>query len=356
MTSANQNYQSSSPYTEKEVILITGAGGFLGYAIAQALIREKGNQIILRSISRGNYQALEELGVKQFQGDISDLETIKTAIDGCHTVFHVAAKAGAWGKTKSYEDINVKGTQNIIDLCLQYGVKALIYTSSPSVVHDGEDIEGKNEEQLPYPTHFIADYPRTKALAEQLVLQVNQSKLLTVALRPHLIWGPGDQHLIPRIKERALRGRLKHLAYDKKVDSIYITDAAQAHICAWQALKNHPQSCAGKAYFISQGEPWKMGELINGILQAIGIQPVYQEISPTIAYFVGFCLEKLYTLLNIEKEPIMTRFIAEQLSTAHWFDITAAQRDLKFQPKYSIAEALEQLSIQNHSSKKEDRC
>jgi nucleoside-diphosphate-sugar epimerase len=162
--------------------------------------------------------------------------------------------------------------------------------------------------------------------------------------------------LIPRIKERARLGKLKHLAYDKLVDSVYITDAAQAHICAWQALKNHPQTCAGKAYFISQGEPWKMGDLINGILEAIGSKPVYQEISPKIAYFVGFCLEKIYTLLNIEKEPIMTRFIAEQLSTAHWFNITAAKRDLKYQPQYSIAEALEQLSLYEKSAKKENKC
>ncbi len=338
-----------------EKILITGAGGFLGFAIAKALVKTANQNYEIRSISRNTYACLDEIGVKQYQGDISQKESIRAAIKDCDVVFHVAAKAGAWGKKQSYEDINIKGTQNIIDLCLEYGIKRMVYTSSPSVVHAGGDIEGQDE-SLPYPDHFIAHYPRTKAIAEQLVLSSNSDQFAVTALRPHLIWGPGDHHLIPRIKERARLGKVKHLAYDKLVDSVYITDAAQAHICAWQALKNHPQTCAGKAYFISQGEPWKMGDLINGILEAIGSKPVYQEISPKIAYFVGFCLEKIYTLLNIEKEPIMTRFIAEQLSTAHWFNITAAKRDLKYQPQYSIAEALEQLSLYEKSAKKENKC
>ncbi len=332
---------------QPKCILVTGAGGFLGFEIAKQL-KALGHEV--RSFSRNRYPSLDAIAIPQYQGDLANIEDLRPAMQGCDVVFHVAAKAGAWGSTQSYEDINVKGTQNVIDLCLSLGITQLIYTSSPSVVHAGGDIEGLTEADLPYPDHYLADYPRTKAIAEKAVLSSHQRKLATVALRPHLIWGPGDQHLIPRIKQRAEKGKLKHLAFHKKVDSAYIVDAGYAHICAWQALTKTPEICGGKAYFISQGEPWAMGDLINGILGAIGIEPVYKEISPKIAYFIGFCLEKIYTLLKREDEPIMTRFVAEQLSTAHWFDISAAKKDLNYHPQYSIASALAELKKHRKSS------
>jgi nucleoside-diphosphate-sugar epimerase len=331
---------------QPKCILVTGAGGFLGFEIAKQL-KALGHEV--RSFSRNNYSSLDAIAVTQYQGDLANIEDLRPAMKGCDVVFHVAAKAGAWGSTQSYEEINVKGTQNVIDLCLSFGISQLIYTSSPSVVHAGGDIEGLTEADLPYPDHYLADYPRTKAMAEKAVLSSHQPKLATIALRPHLIWGPGDQHLIPRIKQRAEKGKLKHLAFHKKVDSTYIVDAGYAHVCAWQALTKTPEVCGGKAYFISQGEAWAMGDLINGILGAIGIEPVYKEISPKIAYFIGFCLEKIYTLLKREDEPIMTRFVAEQLSTAHWFDISAAKKDLNYHPQYSIASALAELKKHSQS-------
>ncbi len=341
----NQSINQSTEQPKR--ILVTGAGGFLGFEIAKQL-KALGHEV--QSFSRSRYPALEQLSIPQFQGDLANIDELKPAMMGCDVVFHVAAKAGAWGSTQSYEEINVKGTQNVVDLCLALGIHQLIYTSSPSVVHAGGDIEGLSEKDLPYPNHYLADYPRTKALAEKYVLSSNQSKLATVALRPHLIWGPGDQHLIPRIKQRAEKGKLKHLAFHKKVDSTYIVDAGYAHICAWRALTKNPEICGGKAYFISQGEPWCMGDLINGILGAIGIEPVYKEISPKIAYFIGFCLEKIYTLLKREDEPMMTRFVAEQLSTAHWFDISAAKNDLNYHPQYTITSALAELKKHSQPS------
>ena len=229
----------------------------------------------------------------------------------------------------------------VIDACRSAGVRKLIFTSSPSVVHSGGDIEG-GDESLPYSDHFLASYPRTKAASERLALEANDDTLAVTALRPHLIWGPGDRHLIPRILDRADRGKLRHLAPHKQVDSIYIEDAGRAHLNAYDALEVGA-TCAGRAYFISQDEPWPIEALINGILQAYHRPPVHRTLSPKVAFKIGAFLELIYGAFRIQREPMMTRFIADQLSTAHWFDITAAKRDLKYKPQRSIQEALEAL-------------
>ena len=318
--------------------LVTGAGGFLGSALSRFLLSQG---LKVRGFARGSYPHLEEEGIEMIQGDLKDLDCVLKSVEGCQAVFHVAALAGAWGPYEQYYNTNVIGTQNIIDACLHHSVSKLIFTSSPSVVHHGTDLEGADE-SIEYPSSFSAYYPQTKAEAEQRVLQANNNQLSTVALRPHLIWGPGDQHLIPRILDRADRGRLRHLAPNKKVDSIYIDDAVCAHWCAYKELSSTAM-CAGKAYFISQGEPWTIKELMNGILKACNRPPVHRTLHPKIAYWIGFLFEGIYRLLKIRKEPLMTRFIAEQLSTAHWYNIEAARQDLKFDPQRSIQEALDLL-------------
>ena len=325
-------------HDDPQQVLITGAGGFLGSAIAKQAL-DRGFKV--KGLARGLYPHLSALGIEMIQGDLADQEAVLQASQGCDAIFHVAAKAGAWGKPESYYRSNVLGTQHVIHACQHLEIPKLIFTSSPSVIHDHADIEG-GDESLPYPSKFLAEYPATKAQAEQCVLAANSQTLTTIALRPHLIWGPGDQHLIPRILDRARKGRLRHLAPHKKVDSIYIDDAARAH---WNAFDHmHPQAqCAGKAYFISQGEPWAIQDLINGILQALGEKPVYRTFSPKLAYMIGACLEIIYKVLGKEEEPIMTRFIASQLSTAHWYTIEAARQDFGFEPRHSIQEALELL-------------
>ena len=318
-------------------VLVTGGGGFLGEAIVKLLV-ERGDDV--RSFSRNLYPELTSMGVKQIQGDISDKAAIEQACKGVSLVFHVAAKPGVWGDYSDYYRTNVTGTQNVIAGCKKHNVPRLIYTSSPSVVFNGTDMEGVNE-SVPYPATYHAHYPRTKAIAEQDVVKSATDELMTIILRPHLIWGPRDKHFVPRIIARAKRlikvGNGKNL-----VDTIYIDNAADAHILAADKLeKNHKLS--GNIYFISQGDPVPLWDMINDILKAAGLAPVRRSMPRMMAWQIGVMFEFAYRTFNISEEPQMTRFLADELAKAHWFDISAARKDLGYVPQVSIKEGLGRL-------------
>jgi nucleoside-diphosphate-sugar epimerase len=319
--------------------LVTGGGGFLGSAIVRRLCERNATVI---SLARHLYPDLEALGVRQIQGDIAEARVVSAAAAGCDLVFHVAAKAGIAGPYEEYHRVNVLGTENVLSACLEHGIRKLIYTSSPSVVFDGKDMEGVDE-SVPYPDHYEAYYPQTKALAEQIVLGGNSPALATVALRPHLIWGPGDNQLVPRILARGRAGRLRRIGTESKlIDSTYIDNAADAHLLAADRLEPDSE-VAGNAYFISQGEPLPLWDLVNRILAAGGLGPVTKRVSFRTAYTMGWLLEGTYWLLRLRGEPPMTRFLARELTTAHWFDIRAARRDLGYTPTVSISEGLRRL-------------
>lgn len=319
--------------------LVTGGGGFLGGAIVKALLK-RGDTV--KTIQRGQYSWLNDLGVETIQGDLTRLDDINAAASGCDIVFHVAAKAGVWGDYDDYYQANVIATKNVLEACRINNVHYLVYTSTPSVVFDGKNEEGINE-SAPYVKDFFNAYQKTKAEAEQLVINANNVNLKTVSLRPHLIWGPGDPHLVPRIINRAKAGRLKLVGNENnKVDSCYIDNAAQAHLLAADCLQSSGV-CAGKVYFISNDEPISMSDLINKILTVAGLSEVNKRVPENVAYFAGLILEKIYTLLNRKNEPIMTRFVARQLSTSHWFDLSAAKQDLGYQPRISIDEGMKRL-------------
>jgi len=319
--------------------LVTGGGGFLGKAIVERLIA-RGDEV--RSISRSHHPALDALGVESVQGDLADADAVEHAVRGCDVVFHVAAKAGVWGPFQDYYLANVVGTKNILDACRRFGVKKLVYTSTPSVVHAGRDLENADE-SLPYAEHFETHYPRTKAEAERMVLAAAGSELAAVALRPHLIWGPGDNNLPPRIIARGRAGKLRRIgATNKLIDATYIDNAADAHLLAADRLE--PGSpLSGKAYFIANGEPTPIWTLVDGILAAAGLPPVRKTIPFWLAYSVGALLEAAYTILRRRDEPMTTRFVVKQLSTAHYFNLTAAKRDLGYEAKVTTAEGLERL-------------
>lgn len=319
--------------------LVTGGGGFLGGAIVR-MLRERGDEVV--SFSRNSHWQLESLGVRQVSGDVADKDALTAAAKSCDIIFHVAAKAGIWGEYSEYQHANVTGTEAVIAACRANNISRLVATGSPSVVFDGRDIEG-GDESLPYPDHYEAHYPQTKMLAELLVLRANSPGLATVSLRPHLIWGPGDNHLVPRIIRKAKAGRLKRIGNRLCLaDTIYIDNAATAHLLAADRLCPGSQ-IAGKAYFISNDEPVPLWDMVDRILAAGGLPPVRGKISPELARFIGAGCEKVWSLLRLAGEPPLTRFVANELSTAHWFDISAAKRDLGYVPDISIEEGLKRL-------------
>ncbi len=318
-------------------VLVTGGGGFLGSAIVRRLI-ERGDEV--RSLARNIYPDLEKLGVDQIQGDISNPDAVAQACDNRDIVFHVAAKPPPWGKYDDYYRINVTGTENIISSCLSQNIARLVYTSTPSVVFNGKDIEGADE-SMPYPQKFCTYYSETKAIAEQAVVRASNQQLKTIILRPHEIWGPGDNHILPRLVARAKR--LKQIGSGKnRIDTIYIDDAADAHILAADKLQqNHELS--GNIYFISQDEPVLAWDMVNALLKAAGCGPVKKTVPFRVAWLAGALLEFIYITFRLSGEPYITRFMAEAVSQSHWFNISAAKKDLGYRPKLTTAEGLQRL-------------
>ncbi len=320
-------------------ILVTGGGGFLGSAICTSL-QVQGHEVI--AYQRRKASHLVALGVYNICGDLANLEQLKRDSRGCDAVIHTAGKAGVWGRYKDYYQVNVAGTENVISACRANGIRNLVYTSSPSVVHGGGDIEG-GDESLPYPKRFSSPYPATKALGEQLVLAANDDHLGTVALRPHLIWGPGDPHLLPRLMDKAAGGSLSLPGREKLIDTIYIENAAQAHLLALEAIQEGGPAC-GKTYFISNDEPLPQAEIISKMLSAAGMETEIKAVPPWVAKTAGTVLQTAWKVFGLKSEPPVTRWSAEQLSTAHWYDISAAKRDLGYQPEISIQEGLQKLA------------
>ncbi|MCU8081712.1 2-alkyl-3-oxoalkanoate reductase [Shewanella sp. SM23] len=344
---------------------VTGAGGFLGKAICLRLLAAG---IKVTGFARGHYPELEALGVVMLQGDLVNKDLLQQAMQGCDIVFHVASKAGVWGDRDSYFCPNVKGAANVIAACKALKIDKLVYTSTPSVTFAGQDESGIDE-STPYATRFLNHYAHSKAIAEKMMLDANQVgdmplenpdvtqvssqvttqatapyALKTVALRPHLIWGPGDPHLVPRVLSRGRLGKLKLVGReDKLVDTIYIDNAAYAHVLAALELCQVKPKCQGKAYFLSNDEPITMAEMINLILACDALPPVTKRVPQSVAYVAGAVLESVHYLLKKQEEPMMTRFVARQLSCSHYFDISAAKRDLGYRALVSINQGMARL-------------
>ncbi|MHB0997323.1 MAG: NAD-dependent epimerase/dehydratase family protein [Elusimicrobiales bacterium] len=322
--------------------LVTGGGGFLGGALVRLLLA-KGAQV--RSLSRGEYPELAALGVDRVKGSVADPAAAAAACAGCDTVFHAAAKVGMWGRYEDFYRDNVTGTENLLAAARAAGVKKFVFTSTPSVVYPagGGDVEGWDE-SAPYPEKSDSFYAATKALAEKAVLAADCPALSTVALRPHLVWGPGRDHMIATILQRGRAGRLRRIgAFNKLIDTTYIDDAANAHWLAAEKLAPGAP-CAGKAYFISQGDPRPNWDVVNLILAAAGLPPVTRSIPYAVARAAAAALETVWRLARAEGEPPLTRFVLQQLTTAHWFDISASRRDLGYAPSVKIEDGMRRLA------------
>ena len=326
-------------YKDKSMrVLVTGCGGFLGREIVRQLL-DRGDEVI--GVSRSIYPELLKWGIEHRQGDLADKKFVNQAISGVQTVIHTAAVAGVWGPRCHFEKNNVTATHHVLQACKQHGIINLIFTSSPSVTFDGHHQRGVDESE-PYPTRWLCHYPRTKALAEQQILDAHDlNGVRTLALRPHLVWGEDDPHILPRLLLRAKQGRLRIVGDGKnRVDTVHVINAAGAHLDAIDALHNSPETAGGQPYFIAQDEPVDCWGWIREICEIWGVKPPSKHISFDAAYRLGAILETAYQLMRKSSEPPMTRFVASQLAKDHYFDISAAKSRLNYTPRISMSEGL----------------
>ncbi len=321
-------------------VLVTGGTGFVGRRIVERLLSQ-GRSVTV--IGRTPAPDLEKRGVRFVSTSLEDAASVRAACEGIECVFHVAAKVGVWGRYSDFYRVNVLGTRAVIEGCRAHGVRRLIHTSTPSVVYNGLDLAGADE-SFPIVTRCPSPYPLTKAAAETEVLAANGPGLATIALRPHLVWGTGDPHLVPRLLASARAGRLRVVGEGtNRVDMVHIENATDAHIGAEKALASTGSPAAGRAYFITNGEPVALWDWINGLLAALGEPPVTKKITLRTASAIGRACEIAWSLLPVGAEPPMTRFIATELARDHWFDISAARRDLAYAPRISMAQGTAEL-------------
>ncbi|MEY3491612.1 MAG: hypothetical protein RL309_740 [Verrucomicrobiota bacterium] len=328
------------PRMNPPTVLVTGGNGFLGRAVVERCLARG---YAVRVYGRSDLSADLAPRVTFHRGNLADATALTAAVQGCDYVFHVAAKAGVWGAWDDYVRSNITGTETVVQACREHGVKALVYTSTPSVVFNGESFRGADE-SLPYGTEFLCAYAETKATAERRALEAASDTLKVCALRPHLIWGPGDHHLFPRVLERARAGKLRIVGDGtNRVDVTHVDTAANAHLSALDALLAGRAN--GKAYFLSQGEPVNLWEFINRLVVGAGLPPITKQIPLRRAYVIGSVMEALWTILPLKGEPPMTRFVAVELAKDHWFDVSAAQRDLGLKPAVDTWTELDRLAV-----------
>ena len=320
--------------------LVTGGGGFVGSAICRRL-RALGHDVT--ALGRRPHAALAAEGIRTAVHDIALPEAaagLTGLLAGVECVFHTAAHVKMWGPREAFVRGNVVATDAVIAAARAAGVGRLVFTSSPSVVAADHDLRGVDESQ-PYPSVYRALYPETKAAAERAVLAAHGGELGTIALRPHLIFGPGDTNLVPTILTRARAGRLVRVGAGKNlVDLTFIDDCVAAHLRAAEALATRP-SAGGRAYFISQGTPVPLWEWIDRVLALHGLPPVRRRLPLATAVALATVAETAWKGLGLRSDPPLTRFLAEEMATDHWFDITAARRELGYEPSCTVWEATE---------------
>lgn len=322
--------------------LVTGAGGFLGSHICRALIDK---DLKVKGLARNHYPHIQEIGVNMAQIDLSnnqDQKKLEDFLQDVDIIFHTASKVAMWGNWKDFYQSNVQGTKNLIQAAKQAGIKYFIYTSTPSVVFQWDDIKGADE-KTDYAQNSKSRYARSKIIAEKMVIDSTTEDFHTISLRPHLIFGPSDKNIIPRLIESAKKKKLKIIGNgDNQVDVLYIDNAVEAHLKASQALIEKKDQVSGQAYFIGQG-PIKLWPFINQILTINNIDPITKKVSFPIAYCIGALIETILQVFRIYNiHPPMTRFVALQLAKDHYFSHEKSQNDLGFTPIIGIDQALKE--------------
>ena len=318
---------------------MTGTGSLLLGGVASELLR-RGDEVVC--LQRRPAAFIGHQNAREVLADVCDAEAVALAAKGCDAIIHGAARVGVVGSQKEFFDTNVRGTENIIHAAAQQGISRLVFVSTPSVAHTGRSLIGApaGEAEIGRSRSYYAE---SKAIAERTVLNARNSQLAVVAIRPHLVWGPGDTQLVGRIVERAKSGRLAVVGTGNAlVDSTYIDNAISAHIAALDAL-HIGSACDGKAYVVSNGEPRTVNELMRSMCESAGVPFEPRHLSLTLGIRLGSLVERLWPLMQ-SSEPPITRFIAEQLGTAHWFDQRVVHNDLKWAPSVTLDEGFKQLT------------
>ncbi|GAA3705520.1 NAD-dependent epimerase/dehydratase family protein [Microlunatus aurantiacus] len=319
-------------------VLVTGGRSLLGGAVAR-LLAEHGDQVALLQRRPAG------LGLPETLGDVADRAVVRRAVAGCDAVVHLAAKVGVSGRWSEFSQTNVTGTDHLVQACRDLGVPRLVHVSSPSVAHAGSSLVGAAAEPAD-PQRARGHYARSKAMAELLALSADSPELRVLAIRPHLVWGPGDTQLVARIVDRARRGTLPILGSGAAlVDTTYVDNAAEALVAAVDRV----DEVHGRALVVSNAEPRPIGELISAIAAAGGAPPPTRHVPAVVASAAGAAVEAVWSVrLAIgqaaETDPPMTRFLAEQLSTAHWFDQRETQRLLGWRPTVDLATGFARLA------------
>jgi 2-alkyl-3-oxoalkanoate reductase len=317
-------------------VLVTGGSSLLARRTAESLIG-RGDEVVLLQ----RHRALVDTA--QVLGDVRDANLVLDAATGCDAIIHAAAKVGVVGAWEEYRSINVDGTANVIAAARQIGVSRVVHVSTPSVAHSGHSLVGAMAEP-PVTGRTNAHYAESKAIAERLALGAASDAMPIVAIRPHLVWGPGDTQLVGRIVDRARAGRLAIVGSGAAlIDTTYVDNAASALVAALDAVVPGA-GCIGRAYVIANGEPRPIHELIDGILRAARVDVTPRHVPLPLARGIGSIVERVWSLRGTDTEPPLTRFLAEQLGTAHWFDPRPARIDLGWTPTTTIDQGLAELS------------
>jgi 2-alkyl-3-oxoalkanoate reductase len=317
-------------------VLVTGATSLLARTAAEILLA-RGDDVVC--LQRGQ----SSLAAEQVSADIRDSTAVQRAAVGCDAIIHAAAKVGVVGSWDEYRAINVDGTNNILAAARTAGIERIVYVSSPSVAHGGDALAGLGAEP-PVLGRKNAFYAESKAMAEQAALAANTNDLAVVAIRPHLVWGPGDAQLVGRIVDRAKNGRLALVGGGAAlIDTTYITNAAESLVTALDRVRPGA-ACSGRAYVIANGEPRPIRDLIAGICAAANVPFAPRDVPLAIAKVAGSVVERTWKITRRTTEPPLTRFLAEQLGTAHWFDPRPAKDDLGWTPRITIDQGLQALA------------
>lgn len=312
-------------------ILVTGATSLLGAETARRLA-EAGNDV--RTFQRSP----SGLGVDEVLGSIDDEAAVRSAVEGVDAIVHMAALVGVTGRWEDYHRVNVVGTEHVLAAAQMHGVERMVYVSSPSVAHAGASLIGAGADPAD-PDRARGHYARSKAMAEAGALRTDPVTAV-VAIRPHLVWGPGDTQLVGRIVDRARAGRLAHIGPGTAlIDTTYVTNAADALVAAVDRCPD----LHGSAFVVTNGQPRPVGEIIDRIVAAAGLPRTTRRVPTAAAKLGGAGIERYWERAGREDDPPMTRFVAEQLSTAHWFAQDATRSALGWSPSVPLDEGFEAL-------------